>query len=74
MAITREEKNRFSMMIIEYARKLGCDYMDAITTYCEKSNLEVEVAATLVNDTLRELIQSEAAELRYLPKSSKLPL
>jgi hypothetical protein len=74
MAITREEKNRFSMMIIELARKLGCDHMDAITTYCDQSNLEIEVAATMVNDTLKDLIQSEAAELRYLPKTSKLPL
>ena len=74
MAITREEKNKFSMMIIELARKLNCDYMDAITTYCEQSNLEVEVAATLVNDTLKDLIETEAAELRYLPKSGKLPL
>ena len=74
MAITREEKNKFSMMIIGLARKLNCDHMDAITTYCEESNLEVEVAATLVNDTLKELIQSEAAELRYLPKTSKLPI
>ena len=74
MAVTREEKNKFSMMIIELARKLGCDHMDAITTYCEKSNLEVEVAATLVNETLKDLIQSEAAELRYLPKSGKLPI
>ena len=74
MAVTREEKNKFSMMIIELARKLKCDHMDAITTYCDQSNLEVEVAATLVNETLKDLIESEAAELRYLPKSGKLPI
>jgi hypothetical protein len=48
--------------------------MDAITTYCESTELEVEMAATLINETLKDLIESEASELRYLPKSGKLPI
>lgn len=71
---TREEKNKFSMMIMRMALDNRIDHMDAIATYCEKTNLEVEVAATLVNETLKDIIQSEAAELRYLPKSGKLPI
>lgn len=71
---TREEKNRFSMMIMRMATDKRIDHMDAITTYCENTNLEVEMAATLVNETLKDILESEASELRYLPKSGKLPI
>lgn len=71
---TREERNKFSMMIIERAQTRNIEHMDAITTYCEENNLEIEVAASLVNDTLKSLIQNEAQELRYLPRVGKLPI
>ena len=71
---SREEKNRFSMMIIEIAISQKIDHLDAITCYCEENNLEIEVAATLINESLKSLIESDAQELRYLPRSSKLPI
>lgn len=71
---SREEKNRFSMMIMEMAISEKIDHMDAITTYCEKNNLEIEIAATLINESLKSIILSEAMELRYLPKEGKLPI
>jgi Phage late-transcription coactivator len=71
---SREEKNRFSMMIMEMAISERIDHMDAITTYCEKNNLEIEIAATLINESLKSIILSEAMELRYLPKEGKLPI
>jgi hypothetical protein len=48
--------------------------IEAITDYCEQNNLEVEVAATLVNDNLKARIEIEAQELRYLPRSARLPI
>jgi len=71
---SREEKNVFSMMIMEMAISEKIDHMDAITTYCDRNNLEIEVAATLINDSLKSIIQGEAMELRYLPRGGKLPL
>lgn len=71
---TREERNKFSMMIIEMAQTKRIEHMDAIATFCEENNLEIEIAATLVNDTLKALIQNEAQELRYLPRGGKLPI
>jgi hypothetical protein len=71
---SREEKNNFSMMIMEMAMKERIDHMDAITSYCERNNLEIEIAATLINDSLKGLIEGEAMELRFLPRGSKLPL
>lgn len=71
---TREEKNRFSMMIMERAISHKTDHMDAITSYCEKNNLEIEVAATLINESLKSIIEGEAMELRFIPKGSRLPI
>jgi len=70
----REEKNNFSMMIMEIAMKDKIDHMDAIVSYCETNNLEIEVAAGLINDSLKSIIEGEAMELRFLPRGSKLPL
>lgn len=71
---SREEKNNFSMMIMEIALKEKIDHMDAITSYCDRNNLEIEVAATLINDSLKSIIEGEAMELRFLPRGGKLPL
>lgn len=71
---SREEKNRFSMMIIELAITKRIDHLDAITFYCEENNLEIEVAASLINESLKSIIQSEAQELRYLPRCGTLPI
>jgi len=71
---SREEKNIFSMMIMNMAINEKIDHMDAITTYCDRNNLEIEVAASLINESLKSIIQGEAMELRYLPRGGKLPL
>lgn len=71
---SREEKNNFSMMIMNMALEEKIDHMDAITTYCERNNLEIEVAASLINDSLKSIIEGEAMELRYIPRGGKLPL
>ena len=71
---TREEKNNFSIMIITRAEKYRIDCLDAIVTYCEEIGLEMEVAATLVNEDLKARLQTEAINLNYLEKTAKLPL
>ena len=71
---TREEKNNFSMMIMNLAINENIDHMDAVTTYCERHNLEIEVAASMINDSLKSIIEGEAMELRFLPRGSQLPL
>jgi hypothetical protein len=70
---SREEKNNFSMMIMNLAISEKIDHMDAITSYCERNNLEIEVAASLINDSLKSIIEGEAMELRFLPRTGKLP-
>lgn len=70
----REQKNNFSMMIMNLAIKENIDHMDAVTTYCDRNNLEIEVAANLINESLKGIIEGEAMELRYLPRRSRLSI
>jgi hypothetical protein len=71
---SREEKNNFSMMIMQMAITENIDHMDAVTSYCERNNLEIEVAASLINESLKSIIEGEAMEMRYLPRGGRLPL
>jgi hypothetical protein len=71
---TRDEKNNFSQMIEKRAIDQAISCMEAILDYCEESGLEPELAATLLNVTLKCKIEEEARDLRFLPKISKLPL
>ena len=73
---TKEEKNNFSIAIERLTADKRISYIEAITLHCEETGLEVELAATLVNDILKAKIKMEAQELRYLPRStsSTLPI
>ena len=56
--------------------KNNVEYMDAIIHYCEKNNIEIEAAATIIRNNIRikSKLQSECESLNYLPKRAKLPL
>jgi glutaminase len=71
---TKEEKNTFSAMIMDRAATLKTDHMDAIVTYCEEVGIEMEVAAALINETLKARLYHEAMELNIVPKEDKLPI
>lgn len=74
MAATKEEKNSFSNLILERAEVLRTDHLDAVVTYCDENNLEIEVAITLINDVLKSKIHEDAQELHYIKRSSQLPV
>lgn len=71
---TKDEKNNFSISIESLAIKLELSYIEAITHYCDETGLEVEVAASLLNENLKSKVELEAQNLRYLPRGSKLPI
>lgn len=73
---TKDEITTFSLAIETLARDKNTSYMDAIVLYCEKTGLEVEVAAKLVSGALKSKLKIEAEELHFLPKSKsrKLPI
>jgi hypothetical protein len=71
---TRDEKNDFSEKILLRMVDHNTDALDAMVTYCEEVGLEMEVAASLVNDVLKAHLEEAFVELNYLEKSGKLPL
>ena len=57
-------------------RKHNLSYMDAIVYYCERNDLEIETAASMVrgNFRIKSQVQHEGEQLNFLPKTAKLPI
>jgi hypothetical protein len=72
---TKDEMTTFSLSIETIAKEKQMSYMDSIIEYCERTGLEIELAAKLVSGSLKAKIKMEAEELHFLPKSNtaKLP-
>ena len=68
--------SKFSKIIEEVVIDKNIPYMDAIVWYCERNEMEVEVAAKLLNGIIKAKIEAEAIDLNFLstPKGSKLPI
>lgn len=68
--------SEFAREIEALVKTTGVDYMDALVEYSNRNNVEIEVVASMVknNQTLKAKLQSEAEDLNYLPKSSRLPI
>jgi|SaaInl4_135m_RNA_FD_contig_21_2372932_length_506_multi_3_in_0_out_0_2 hypothetical protein len=69
-----QNTTQFSLMIEELVKDLNVGYLEAITHYCERHDMEVESAAKLLNATIKGQLQSEAEDLHYLPRTSRLPI
>ena len=68
---TKEEKNKFSYTIDYFAANTGLTYLDAILDYCEKTGLELELAASLINENLKEKIEVQAMESNLMKTKVK---
>ena len=68
--------SKFSKIIEEVVIDKKIPYMDAIVWYCERNEMEVEVAAKLLNGIIKAKFEAEAIDLNFLstPKGSKLPI
>jgi hypothetical protein len=66
--------NEFSLYIEKKVQDSKIGYMEAIISYCEEIDIDIETIAGLVNKSLKEKIQLEAEEQNYLKKRGKLPL
>jgi len=65
---------KFSVIIEEIVRDKQIPYMDAIVWWCENNEMEVEVAAKLINSLIKDKIRREAEDLNFLEKSARLPV
>lgn len=72
---TREEMRKFAMKIEGMVANTDYTYLEAIVEYCKQTGLEIEVAASLVNSTLKAKMQEQAEKANLLKvKTSRLPI
>ena len=70
---TKEEMLKFAKAIEELVATTDYNHMEAIVEYCKQTGMEIELAATLVNNNLKAKLESDAQDLNLLPKSARLP-
>lgn len=71
-----ELNSKFYEEIEKIVEKYGASYLDAVTHYAEQNGVEIEQLSPVINrhPKLKAMIQLEAEDLNYLPKSSRLPI
>jgi hypothetical protein len=68
----KEFENRIKELMKE---KSPISMIDAIVLFCEKNNLEIETAASLVSSKMKNVIESEAIKGKMIvTKNAKLPI
>jgi hypothetical protein len=72
--MTKEEKTSFSLGIQYLAQEKNIGVLEAVILHCENTGLEIEVAAQLIDDSLRDKIEEEAKKMRYIQRTSELPI
>jgi hypothetical protein len=67
---------KFAQDIESIVKASKINYIDAIVTYCEENNIEVETVSKLISKPLKEKLKHNATELNFLKKTTraKLPL
>ena len=72
---TKDEQKKFAYAIDSLVANSDYNYIEAIVEYCKQTGLEIEMAAKLINKTLKKKIESDAMDNNMLKvKSSKLPI
>ena len=68
-------KQKFNLDIEEIVLEKKLNYIEAIVYYCETNDIEVEVAAKMINKNIKEKLQANANTLNLLvDKTRSLPL
>lgn len=72
---TKDEQKKFAYAIDSLVANSDYNYIEAIVEYCKETGLEIEVAASLVNKSLKKKIEGDAMDNNMLKvKSAKLPI
>ena len=62
---------KFSLEIEKYVIENNCNYIDAIISYCEENEIEIETISKLISKPLKERLKVNAENLNFLKKTSK---
>lgn len=72
---TKEEMKKFAFAIDSIVANSEFSYIEAIVEYCKQTGLEIEMAASLINSSLKKRIESDAMDRNMLKiKGAKLPI
>jgi hypothetical protein len=62
---------KFAQDIETIVKNSKISYIDAIITYCEEHNIELETVPKLMSKPLKEKLKCEATKLNFLKKTSR---
>lgn len=69
-----EEIEEFSLTIIDIVKRDKIPYLDAVTEFCDKTGIEVEMAAKLLSTSIKSQIMLEAIDNKLIKKRARLPI
>jgi hypothetical protein len=65
---------KFSNIIERTVIDKRLSYIDAVVWWCEKNEMEIEVAAKLLNTVIKGKLEVEAQDLNVIAKGARLPI
>jgi hypothetical protein len=72
---TKDEMLKFAKSIEAMVANTDYNYIEAIVEHCKQTGLEIEVAASLINQNLKAKIESDAMNNNLLKvKTNRLPI
>lgn len=79
MTIKLFELNAYSDLghkIEQFVEDNDCDYLDAVITYAEKNNLEIETVAQIISKipTIKLKLELEAEALNFIKPKARVPV
>jgi len=63
-----DDKEKFSKIIMNLVEQDNISYIEAITEYCERVQLEIDIAAKLLTPSIISKISEEAMKGNIIPK------
>jgi hypothetical protein len=74
--VFNENSSKFLRDIEKIVLKDRISYVDAVIHFCERNNIEIETAASIIKmiPVMKSKIRIDYEELNFLPKSAKLPV
>ena len=72
---TKDEMLKFAKAIETMVSSTDYNYIEAIVEHCKQTGLEIEVAASLINQNLKAKIENDAMNNNLLKvKGNRLPI
>ena len=65
-----DEMYNFSNIIFDRVETHKLEYIDAIVTYCEEKELDIDSILTLISPSLKMKMEEESISLRLIKNSS----